>query len=434
MEEVLGGGVGLLRLGEGQVEGLVDHLPAVQVGPVDEGDRDARGTRPAGAADAVDVGLVVLGAGVVDDVRHAAHVDAARCDVGGDEDADLVLAELRQRLLARDLGHVAVQRGGAEPALGEVVGDALRLALGAGEHDDLLGVLGLQDATDDLGLVEVVGLVDELRGRRHHGGVVRRLGADVHRVAHVGAGQRDDGRGHGRREQHRLAGLGRLRQQRDDVGEEAEVEHLVGLVEHEGVHVGEVERATVGQVDEATRGAHDDVDAGLERLELGVVADAAVDGQDAQAHVLAGEVEVVGDLERELTGRGHDQGLRLALRQVGVRRVAGGDRALQDRDAEGEGLAGARAGLADEVGAEQGDREGHLLDGERGGDAGALERVADLGQYAHVTEGGHEVVSLSDESGCPTRMRSAHSRAPGGQVTTAHIQAATGGWSAARSP
>ena len=111
----------------------------------------------------------------------------------------------------------------------------------------------------------------------------------------------------------------------------------------------------------------------------GVVADAAVDGEHAQAAVLAGEVEVVGDLERELAGRGHDQGLRLALRQLGVVGVLGGDAALQHRDAEGQGLAGARAGLADQVGAHQGDREGHLLDGEGGGDAGALERVADLG-------------------------------------------------------
>ena len=106
-----------------------------------------------------------------------------------------------------------------------------------------------------------------------------------------------------------------------DVGQEAQVEHLVGLVEHERVHVREVERAAVGQVDQATGRADDDVDAGLERVELGVVADAAVDGQDPEAEVLAGEVEVAGDLERELTGRGDDQRLRLALRQVGVRRV-----------------------------------------------------------------------------------------------------------------
>ena len=251
--EVLGGGVGLLRLVEGQVERLVDHLPAVQVRPVDEGDRDARGAGAAGAADAVHVGLVVLGAGVVDDVGDAGDVDAAGGDVGGDQHLQLVLAEPGQRLLARDLRHVAVQGVGLEAALLEVVGDPLGLPLGAGEDDHLAGVLGLQDPPDHLGLVEVVGEVDELRGRGHHRGVVRRLGADVHRVPHVPAGQGDDRRGHGRREQHRLPGLGGLGEQLLDVGQEAEVEHLVGLVEHDRVHVGQVERAAVGEVDEPAR-------------------------------------------------------------------------------------------------------------------------------------------------------------------------------------
>ena len=41
-----------------------------------------------------------------------------------------------------------------------------------------------------------------------------------------------------------------------------------------------------------------------------------------------------------------------------------GDAALHHGDAEGQRLAGAGARLADQVGADQGDREGHLLDGE----------------------------------------------------------------------
>ncbi len=386
--QVLGRRVGLLRLVERQVERLVDHLPAVDVRPVDEGDRGARGAGPAGAADPVHVGLVVLGTRVVDDVRDTGHVDAAGRDVGADQDEELVLAEPGQRLLAGDLRHVAVQGAGLEAALGEVVGDPLGGALGAREDDHLAGVLGLEDPADHLRLVEVVGQVDELRGRGDHRGVVRRLGADVHRVPHVVAGEPDDRGRHGRREQHRLAGLGRHRDELLDVRQEAEVEHLVGLVEDQRVHVREVERPAVGQVDEAARGADDDVDAGLERVELRVVADAAVDGEDAQAEVLAGEREVARDLERELTGRGDDERLRLALRHVRVRRVLGRDAALEHRDAEGERLAGARAGLADQVGAHQGDREGHLLDGEGGGDAGAVEGVADVGKDPELTEGG----------------------------------------------
>src|SRR4051812_47414505 len=76
-------------------------------------------------------------------------------------------------------------------------------------------------------------------------------------------------------------------------------------------------------------GADDDVDAVLEGVQLGVVADAAVDGEDAQSEVLAGEREVAGDLQGQLAGRGDDERLGLALRHVGVRRLARRHAALQ---------------------------------------------------------------------------------------------------------
>ena len=183
----------------------------------------------------------------------------------------------------------------------------------------------------------------------------------------------------------RVSGV--LPDQLDDVGQEAEVEHLVRLVEHQRVDVGEVERAAVGEVDQPARRTDDDVDAGLERVELRVVADAAVDGEDAEAAVGAGQCEVAGDLERELAGRGDDQRLRLALRHLAVVGVLGRDRALEDRDAERQRLAGAGAGLPDQVGAQEGDRQGHLLDRERRGDAGAFEGVTDLGEHPEFTEG-----------------------------------------------
>ena len=107
----VGGGVGLQRLRDAEVEGLVDQAPARHVVPVDERDRDARGAGAAGAADAVQVGLLVLGALVVDDVRDALDVDAAGGDVGGDEDVDLAVAERAQRLLAGALAEVAVDGG-----------------------------------------------------------------------------------------------------------------------------------------------------------------------------------------------------------------------------------------------------------------------------------------------------------------------------------
>ena len=115
-----------------------------------------------GAADAVQVGLLVLGALVVDDVGDVLDVDAAGGDVGGDEDVDLAVAERAQRLLAGALAEVAVDGAGGEAALGEVVGDLGGGALGAAEDDGQAAALGLQDAGEHLDLVHRVGAVDEL--------------------------------------------------------------------------------------------------------------------------------------------------------------------------------------------------------------------------------------------------------------------------------
>ena len=97
------------------------------------------------------------------------------------------------------------------------------------------------------------------------------LGPDVDRVPHVGAGQRDDLAAHGGREEHRLAQLGGLGDQPLDVGQEAQVEHLVGLVEDEHLDVRQVERLAGGQVEQPAGRADDDVDAALERVELRLV-------------------------------------------------------------------------------------------------------------------------------------------------------------------
>ena len=129
-----------------------------------------------------------------------------------------------------------------------------------------------------------------------------------------------------------------------------------------------------------------------ERVELRLVGHAAVDGEDADAAVLAGHGEVLADLERELAGRGDDQRLRLAGRgELVVVGVVRGDAALEHGDAEGQGLAGAGAGLADQVGAHQGDREGHLLDREGGDDVDALEGVRNLGKDPELSEGSQDL-------------------------------------------
>ena len=91
--------------------------------------------------------------------------------------------------------------------------------------------------------------------------------------------------------------------------------------------------------------------------------------------------EVAGDLHAQLTGGDDDQRLRDAVAALGRR-----DDALQHRDAEAEGLAGAGAGLTDEVVAGQRQREGELLDGEGAGDPDVGQRGDDVGVHVEVAE------------------------------------------------
>ena len=158
-----------------------------------------------------------------------------------------------------------------------------------------------------------------------------------------------------------------LREQLLDVGEEAEVEHLVGLVEHHFAHVAEVQQALAGEVEQTAGGADDDLRAGLELSDLALIGLAAVDRDDAGVAVLRRLGEVFEDLHAQLAGGDDDEGLHAGL---GVEAET-----LDDREAEAEGLAGTGLGLTDDVLPVEGERDGLGLDGERFEDALAGEGV-----------------------------------------------------------
>ena len=64
-------------------------------------------------SDAMDVGIGSVGHVVVDDVRDAFNIEAARRDVGSDHDVEVSLFETVQSLLALSLRAIAVQAGDA---------------------------------------------------------------------------------------------------------------------------------------------------------------------------------------------------------------------------------------------------------------------------------------------------------------------------------
>ena len=182
----------------------------------------------------------------------------------------------------------------------------------------------------------------------------RALDLDAHRVAHEAAGDALDARRHRRREQDRLAAVGRGREDRLDVLGEAHVEHLVGLVEHDEADGVEGERAPVDVVDRPARRGDDDVHAVAQGAELAEDRLPAVDRHDLGADAAPVAVARLGHLHGQLAGRHQHEGDRVTGRVVDE---------LQRRQREGGRLAGAGGGLPE-----------HVAAGEHLGDGVALDR------------------------------------------------------------
>ena len=103
----------------------------------------------------------------------------------------------------------------------------------------------------------------------------------------------------------------------------------------------------------------EDVDAGGERLDLRPVLHAAEHDGDGEAHVAAVDAEALGDLAGQLAGRAeHQDAAAAARRGPGI-----GGQALQDRQGEGRGLAGAGLGDAQHVAPGEDAGDGLGLDG-----------------------------------------------------------------------
>ena len=97
-------------------------------------------------------------------------------------------------------------------------------------------------------------------------------------------------------------------EQSRDVGQEAHVGHVVGLVEHGDLDVGQRAGAALDQVEQPAGGGHDDVDATSESLDLATQRCATEDGDGLDADRVTEGLERLAHLHGELTGRHEDQG------------------------------------------------------------------------------------------------------------------------------
>ncbi len=181
---------------------------------------------------------------------------------------------------------------------------------------------------------------------------------DAHRLTqHVGREPCDILR-HGRGKQERLP---LPRQPGDDLAhimDETHVEHAVGFVQHEMLHIVQPRMALLDKVEKPPRRGDENVDAAGQRLDLASLSDAAENDGVTQAQMPAVGGKAFADLDRELARRRKDERAHRAWR--GRLRLA---ELLQNGQREGGRLAGAGLGDAEQIAPFKEKRNGAGLDG-----------------------------------------------------------------------
>ncbi len=280
-------------------------------------------------------------------VEHQAEVgqiDAAGRDVGGDADPRAAVAQRLQRARPLGLRQLPRERDGGEAAFAEIRMQPVHARARRAEHHGDPWLFEAEDvhhrALDLVRRDQARAILDVavLAG----GGA----GRDAQRVALVALGQLLDAARHRGTEQQRAARGGGGVEDRLQLLAEAEVEHLVGLVEHHGLEGGGVEVVALNVVAHAPRRADDDVRAALEEAPLRPGVHAADRRPDAPTRGFVEPGQLVLDLERELARGCDDQGERRARRRhpLRVAQQVGGQ-----RQAVGDGLAGAGLGGDEQV-------------------------------------------------------------------------------------
>ncbi len=359
----------------------------------DEGERVAGRLGPGGPADAVDVVVRDVRHVEVHDVRELLDVDAARGDVGRHEDAVLAALEAGERLGPLRLGAVPVDPLARHVLLLQEVGEAVGAVLRPREGDDAPDLAPREELEEELRLQLLRHRVDGLRDA--DGGSRLALQVDRRRGVEDVARELGDRAGHRRREEQVLPLGGEVPQDALDVGEEAHVEHPVGLVDDEDLQPVELRVAETEVVEEAAGSRDDDVDPGAEGVLLRPHADAAEDGGARERRVDGELPRVLVDLGGQLARRRDDQDAREPARLP--------DETVEDREDEGGRLAASRHRAGEEVLAGEGGGDRVVLD--RGGprEAQLLDAAEEVGVETEGREGHSEFTFRR-----PVAARTAH--------------------------
>ena len=298
---------------------VLDVGNAATIAELGQGDGQTVTPGTAGAANSVGVVLGLHRQAKVEHVRDRGHVDAAGGDIGGDQDLHHAVAQGGQATVAQALAESAVKGHRRETCLLQFTGQGVAFDLGAGKHNGLLDRGVAQPMVQQRALVlGVVGPEQLLRDVDVALLRVVDLQA-VHAAAtvvHHAHGQLLDARGKGGREHHGLATRCRQLVDGGQVIGKAQIQHAVGFVNHQELHVFQAQLARTLQIQQAARGGHHQVGV-LQAGDLHGIGHAADHVGNAHAFAMAHQFDgIVRDLLRQLTGGAENQRTRLGRTEV----------------------------------------------------------------------------------------------------------------------
>ena len=262
-----------------------------------QGNRLTGVARTPSTADTVDVVFGHDRQVKVDHQRQVFDIQATGRYVGSHQDLHVAGLEAVQCALAGGLGFVAMDAVGVDAQALQLVHQGVHAVAGLGEHQHLLPTALAHQVHKQLRLALFI--------HRHHplldgvGGDVARADFDAQRVVEHLPGEQANVIGEGRGEQQ---GLALFRQHAVDIRQffgEAQVEHAVSFIQHQGLQLVELQRVLAEQVDQAARGGDQNVHTLAQLHHLRVDAHAAVHRVSGQRQVLG----VLGNAGVDLLGQ-----------------------------------------------------------------------------------------------------------------------------------
>ncbi len=157
------------------------------------------------------------------------------------------------------------------------------------------------------------------------------------------------------REQHGLPLRGQLLQDGAHRGQEAHVEHAVGLIQHQHLHAAELGVTLFDVVEQAARAGDDDFDPVAQGFDLRPCRNTAVNGGAAELRFRAQIADGFMGLLRQFAGGADDERAEAAARP--------GEQLLQNGQHKGGRLAGAGLRGAEQIVAGEGGRQSRQLNG-----------------------------------------------------------------------